>query len=496
VRRAPAWHHRRVSSAADPERRDGAEVLERSRFELEFDEDFPAPALDRRRWVAHYLPQWTTPARSEARCELRPGLLRLRIDANQLAWRPEDGSKRRPDRAATDASHWGVGRTARRRPARPRGGGPKGQSAGVASPSHPALETPSLRISRRRALVLVAAGGALVASLVFVVPTFADLPHTWERLTHGDARWLVFAVGLEAVSFLGHIILFRAVGDDGRGRVGLRASAEITLAGHAATRVFASGGAGGVALTAWALRRSGMDRVDVAARMTTFLVLLYAVYMAALVVGGVALFAGVVPGSAPLALTLVPAAFAAVVIAIALTLPRLSDVLARAQQRGRNIGRIAPGARAIGGGVREAVLIVRRGDAGLLGALLWWAGDVAVLWACFKAFGESPAPAVVVMAYFIGMLANTLPLPGGIGGVDGGMVAALVAFGTDPALAVVAVLAYRGFACWLPIIPGAAAWVTLRRTVAGWQGAPAAVVHQPPPRRPLPAGADAVPLAV
>ena len=139
-----------------------------------------------------------------------------------------------------------------------------------------------------------------------------------------------------------------------------------------------------------------------------------------------------VPGTAPLALTLVPAAFGAAVIAVALALPRLSDVLERARQRGRRIGRIAPAASGVGDGVRDALRMVRRLDVGLLGALLWWAGDVAVLWACFEAFGDSPALAVVVMAYFIGMLANTLPLPGGIGGVDGGMVAALVAFGTDP----------------------------------------------------------------
>jgi len=364
-------------------------------------------------------------------------------------------------------------------------------------PSAPnAVDTPSLRISRRRALVLVAAGGALVASLVFVVPSFADLPGTWERLTHGDARWLLLALGLEAVSFLGHIILFRAVGDDGRGRVGMRASTEITLAGHAATRLFASGGAGGVALTAWALRRSGMERADVAARMTTFLVLLYAVYMAALVLGGVGLFAGVLPGSAPLALTLVPAAFGGAAIGAALALPWLSDVLDRAQQRGRGIGRIAPAARGVGDGVRDAVRMARRLDSGLLGALLWWAGDVAVLWACFQAFGEPPALAVVVMAYFIGMLANLLPLPGGIGGVDGGMVGALVAFGADPGLAVVAVLAYRGFACWLPIIPGAAAWITLRRTVAGWQRAAEPLGYPPTLRRALGAdSAHAIPLA-
>jgi hypothetical protein len=99
----------------------------------------------------------------------------------------------------------------------------------------------------------------------------------------------------------------------------------------------------------------------------------------------------------------------------------------------------------------------------------------------FRAFGAAPPAAVVVVAYFVGMLANTLPLPGGIGGVDGGMIGALVAFGADPGLAVVAVLAYRGFAFWLPIAPGALAWVSLRRTVARWdeEDSPAAAPAPP-----------------
>jgi hypothetical protein len=112
---------------------------------------------------------------------------------------------------------------------------------------------------------------------------------------------------------------------------------------------------------------------------------------------------------------------------------------------------------------------VRRGDAGLLGSLMWWGFDIAVLWACFEAFGDSPTVAVLVVAYFVGTLANTLPLPGGVGGVEGGMVGALVAFGVDPSLALVAVLAYRGFAFWLPIVPGVISYLTLRRTVAKWE---------------------------
>jgi uncharacterized protein (TIRG00374 family) len=119
--------------------------------------------------------------------------------------------------------------------------------------------------------------------------------------------------------------------------------------------------------------------------------------------------------------------------------------------------------------VRTAIDLVRTRDVNLLGAIAWWGFDIAVLWACFHAFGGSPPTAVVIMAYFVGMLANTLPLPGGIGGVDGGMIGAFSAFGVPVPLAVVAVLAYRGFAFWLPTLPGAVAYLQLRRTVARWR---------------------------
>jgi uncharacterized membrane protein YbhN (UPF0104 family) len=341
------------------------------------------------------------------------------------------------------------------------------RSITIASPALPG------GMSRRRLAVLLGAGAAATASIFVVAPALGDLPDTWARLASGDGRWLLAALVFEAVSFLGHIVLFRAVSRDAGARVGMRASAEITFAGHAATRLFAAGGAGGIALTAWALRRAGMERAQVASRMTTFLVLLYSVYMAALVIGGAGLWFGVLPGDAPVGVTLVPAAFGAAVIGLALALPHLGGALQR-------FNRIGPAAAALGEGVRTSLRLVRRGDPGIAGALLWWAGDVAVLWASFEAFGDSPAIAVVVMAYFVGMLANTLPLPGGVGGVDGGMIGALIAFGVEPSLAVVAVLAYRGFAFWLPIAPGVIAWVSLRRTVAGWERDSAMIAPCPP----------------
>ncbi len=68
--------------------------MDRSRHELVLAEDFTGPVLDTSLWVPHYLPHWTTPDRSAARYELNPGRLRLRIDANQPPWRPEDDGLR------------------------------------------------------------------------------------------------------------------------------------------------------------------------------------------------------------------------------------------------------------------------------------------------------------------------------------------------------------------------------------------------------------------
>jgi uncharacterized protein (TIRG00374 family) len=120
-------------------------------------------------------------------------------------------------------------------------------------------------------------------------------------------------------------------------------------------------------------------------------------------------------------------------------------------------------------GMRDALRHIAQRDPALLGALLFWGFQVAVLWASFQAFGDAPHLAVLVMAFFVGMLGNLLPLPGGIGGVDGGMIGALAAFGVDFELAVVAVLVYRGFTFWLPTVPGVIAYLQLRRTVERWR---------------------------
>jgi uncharacterized protein (TIRG00374 family) len=195
------------------------------------------------------------------------------------------------------------------------------------------------------------------------------------------------------------------------------------------------------------------------------------------VIVGLGLYLGLIPGPAPFAITVVPAIFGAVVIAVFLLVALLPGDFERFVARhanadhrlGRLARRLAAAPATAATGVRTAISLIRSGDPYLLGAIAWWAFDIAVLWACFHAFGAAPELGVVVMAYFVGMFGNTLPLPGGIGGVDGGMIGSFTAFGVPLEIATVAVLAYRGIAFWLPTLPGGVAYLQLRRTVARWQ---------------------------
>jgi uncharacterized membrane protein YbhN (UPF0104 family) len=122
-----------------------------------------------------------------------------------------------------------------------------------------------------------------------------------------------------------------------------------------------------------------------------------------------------------------------------------------------------------GQAIRTALSLVRRRPSLLGWALLWWGADVAVLAVCFRAFGETPALGVLIIGYFVGHIGNLVPVPGGIGGVEGGMVGVFVACGMPLSLAVVGTIAYQVISTWLPVAPGLAAYWSLRRRIAGWR---------------------------
>lgn len=334
-----------------------------------------------------------------------------------------------------------------------------------------------MRVTRQRAFAFALFVVSGVAFLYFVLPQISGVGTTVRRISKGDTWWIAVAVLLEVCSFGGYVVLFRTVFMRERGRIGWRESYLITMAGLAATRLFAAAGAGGVALTAWALRRSGMQPRLVASRMVAFMALLYVIYAASVVVDGLGLGVGLFPGEGSVAITILPAAVAGGLLlaggAVAL-LPgdierRLGGWSGGSGRSARLVARLVSAPALVAHGIRSAIDLLRTRDAGLLGAPAWWGFDVAVLWACFHAFGAAPPFTVILMSYFVGMLGNLLPLPGGLGGVEGGMIGAFAVFGVEFNLAVLAVLTYRGIAFWLPTLPGALAYLQLRRTVARWR---------------------------
>jgi uncharacterized membrane protein YbhN (UPF0104 family) len=338
------------------------------------------------------------------------------------------------------------------------------------------------------ALAVVAAGVAIVAP--GVIHKFGD---AFVRALHADPGWVVGGVGFELASFIGYIALFWYVAQRATPRVGLRASGEIALASTAATRLLPTAGAGGAALTFWSLRRAGQDNNTATRTLLSFLVVLYSVFLGAILVAGTLLATGAVPSDVPFELSAVPAAAALAGIALALVFALRHD--AEAMPAGRH--NVA--AHALGGAVRHALSIVRHPDPRLAGALAWWGFDLFVLWATFNAFGEPPAATVLVLGYFLGQVANTVPLPGA---ASGGMVGAFLALGMPAEVVLPAVLAYRAIAIWTPVPAGAAALAGLRRRVRTWaeedgiEDVEQASVIPLPTRMPAPASAHgAVPLA-
>ncbi len=334
-------------------------------------------------------------------------------------------------------------------------------------PGRPEPEAAPAALGGRRLILSAVAVAVAVAIMYVALPAIAGLDDTWRRLARGDPAWLVAAAALELASFASYMALFRVVFAPASPRIGWRESYLITMAGVVATRLLAVAGAGGIALTAWALRRLGVGVRELAGRMATFYVLLYGVYLAAVLIGGLGLYVGLFAGPAPPGLTLVPAIGAALVIGIAVGCALGFGGVERVPSRADGASRWRQGLAALpamlSSGVRGGIELLRNRPPGLAGAIGWWAFDIAVLWACLEAFGAGPSGAVVVTAYFVGMAANVLPLPGGIGAVDGGMIAALIGFGVPAGPALVGVLSYRALAFWLPIIPGAIAYLQLLR---------------------------------
>ena len=127
------------------------------------------------------------------------------------------------------------------------------------------VEGMDLLRDRRRLLGLALALVLLLVAIYVLVPRIVGFEDTLDRLGEASSWWLLLAVGFNLLAFAAYVALFQGVlggtGDDRlRQRLDLRASYQITMAGLAATRLFSAAGAGGIALTYWALRKAGLRR--------------------------------------------------------------------------------------------------------------------------------------------------------------------------------------------------------------------------------------------
>jgi uncharacterized membrane protein YbhN (UPF0104 family) len=360
-------------------------------------------------------------------------------------------------------------------------------------PAEFALPQLDLRVLARRAAV-PAALVAIAALVVVGGGKLREFANALDRALTADWRWVVGAVVFEVLSFAGYVVLLWLVAGRETRRIDARRAVEVTLGGAAATRLLPTAGAGGAAMTLWSFRRAGMDKRASARTLLTFLVLLYAVFLGAIAISGSLIALGVIRTAGPLTLSAIPAVAAAggIAVGLALRLHRrgrapgdgaLAVGPSHREQVGDSVlavgpphrahagdgvqpaGRLRRGMRLLGDATGDAIALLRTADPRLLGAVAWWLFDAAVLGAMLSAFGAAPAIPVLVLAYFVGQVGNALPIPGA---VSGGILGVLLAFGVQPDLALVSVLAYRCVAIWLPAPVGLVALTSLRRTVARW----------------------------
>jgi len=335
-------------------------------------------------------------------------------------------------------------------------------------------------LTPRRAIQTTIAVFALLVAIYFLFPKLVGLGDSLSRLGEADALWIVVAIGFEGAAVATYIALFKAVVGGNVLRLTWGETYDVNLAGLAATRLFSAAGAGGIALTYWALRRAGMVRHEVARRMVAFLTLQYVFYPLAIIVCGVLLRTGVVPGKDSVELTIVPAGIAGAVLIVgllaALIPPDLGPRLvphARGPRSRAFAEKAAKVPATAGEGVRFGFILLfqpSRGGLAVIGAVGYWAANIGILWASFKAFGVHVPLAVVVQGFFLGMVGNLFPLaPAGVGAVDAGMIGAFVLFGIPEETVFPAVLIYRLVAFWLPIPPGIVAFLSLRSRVAQWE---------------------------
>ena len=314
-----------------------------------------------------------------------------------------------------------------------------------------------------RAVVGVVAAVLLVVGVGLLIARAAGFAEVRDAIEKADSRWFVVCLAAQVVALSAYADVFRgAFKWRGGPDPGFRLSAHVMLASIGATRVFAAGGVGAIAVTYWCFRRARFSADEALVRVLGFNALFYVAFAvgawSAALVAATGLWGEVSLAFAAAWLVLVPICVGA---AAFVTQPGRVERLTR--PRGSLVRRALAYAIAATAWVRS-VLPDPAGRRLLAATVLYWAGNVACLWASLRSVDETVPLPELLLAFAAGHAATILPLPlGGVGGVDAAMTYALTAVGVPLALALVAVGVYRLFAFWAPTIPALAALLLVPR---------------------------------
>ena len=340
------------------------------------------------------------------------------------------------------------------------------QPVPAGSPTRHTRRALSAGLKRLQKRALKALGYIVLVYLLFrLLPALKQALHSLE---HVRWEWIVGAFALEVFSELGYVQSWRAIVDqdgllsaDGRGARTATRAAWAQLGGG---MLVPGGSLASIGVGAWILRHFGMSPRTIAERQFNLGFLNTAVDALALVLFGVGLGVGILGHQSNPLLTWLPAGLAAAGIAGALVLgrrgaKRARSLEARHPKLAASIGSLAGAVNAT-----DRILFHRGSRRSVLGALAYLGFDALVLWTAFLAIHANPLPAfpVVVMAYIIGALGGSIPLPAGIGAV-GGIAGMLIVYGVGRNAAIAAVLLYEAVGLLVPLIGGGLAYLFLRR---------------------------------
>jgi uncharacterized membrane protein YbhN (UPF0104 family) len=317
-----------------------------------------------------------------------------------------------------------------------------------------------LRAEEKPLLVVLVAAGATIA-VALSLASYAGWPPVL-RVVYGRHAWgwLLVCLAGEIVAYGGYVLTIRDIArvDEGP-ELDLPTSVTTVVAGFG---VFtATRGSGGFAVDYWALRQAGSSPKDATRRVLGLNFLEYVVLSIGALGASLLLFFGL-DGHAGSGATL-PSLIVVPIIAVGLWLTAPVRVGRLSRLRGNWLKRTFADWVAGAARLRSLVTSPREHGLGVLGNIFYWGGDMLCLWAAIQLVDGQITVAKLVLAYSGGYVLTRRALPaGGAGVVEIALTLALAGLGMPISRALVAVIVYRLFNFWLPILPALAVMPAIR----------------------------------